>query len=148
MDTTFLNAFQEFEALGRAAVIADLQARGGFTDFRPTTDPYAPIDLYCQSPAGPVALEIKMRTGLYSSGQLLEEPKLQALLATLTAGEAKWAYYANVVAGQVWYWRIDERVLSLPCHTRALPGTTASPSALRQKQYRLLPLDWAIPPRP
>jgi len=144
MDTTFISLYQRFEALGRAQVIANLLARPGFANPQPTTDPYARADLFIDSPAGRVAIEVKMRSALYPSGQLIEEDKLQALLAIRAAGQADWCYYANVIGQDVYYWLIDERALELPLYTKVLPRTTAEAKGGRPKQYRLLPLTLAI----
>lgn len=136
--------FQDLEAIGRAPVIAWLLAQPGITGVHPTTDPFDPIDILADSHAGTVALEVKARSAVYSSGQILETAKLLALLDTLSSGRACWAYYVNVLPGALYFWRITQDTLALPEYTKYLPATTARPGQSRQKSYRLLPLSQAV----
>lgn len=123
--------------------MAALSAIPGFSNFRPTTDPFDPIDLYVNWNEHRIAIEIKVRKALYPEGQLLEDSKLCSLLAGYLRQEISAAYYCNVIDNKLYFWLIDGETLKLPQHSMELPKTTAAANGNVKKFYRLLPISAA-----
>ena len=139
----YTNLFLDCEQRGREAVIKFLESRPEVANISPTTNPYDRIDLYCTYAGHGVAIEIKTRKAVYTSGQIIEETKLQALLDARKDPAIRWSYYVNVVGPVLYFWPIDERALSLRQYHSMLPATTVTGEDARVKAYRLLPISWA-----